>query len=103
LTQAVILHLLDESGDDVSGLDLRRMLEKRGIPKVGPDFYQIMGRLERNGYITSTSANIAISEKRYRQKLYKITHAGQSVLSEFTSVLREFNRNAEMHGASAPR
>jgi DNA-binding PadR family transcriptional regulator len=90
VVQAVILQLLAEAAEwtdqktgTAPGHELRKRMALEGIKKNGPGFYQIMGRLEDNGYVKTSDSTIIIDKKVYKQKLYQITRSGQRVLDQY--------------------
>jgi DNA-binding PadR family transcriptional regulator len=104
--QAMILQLITEaasapsegSSGRVAGIDLRSQLKAEGYGTSGPGFYQIMGRLEDNGYIKACESKVMIGGKSYRQKEYSITGAGRNALEEYRKLASKVCRRPAFVG-----
>ncbi len=61
---------------DLSGRDLRAMLSDNGVDSSGPQFYQMMSRLEDSGYVLGRYAQKAIEHQVVNERRYRITQEG---------------------------
>ena len=62
----------------LSGRDLRGMLSDNGVNSSGPQFYQLMSRLEASGYVRGWYAQKEIEHQVVNERRYEATEAGTS-------------------------
>lgn len=65
---------------DISGRQLRSELERRGVKSSGPQFYQMMSRLEDSEYVTGFYAQLELENQVVNERRYRITNLGESAL-----------------------
>ena len=81
--QFVILVLIQEGA--TSGKELRTALREDGMRKSGPSFYQLMSRLEDNGWLTGEYRQNVVDGQIIRERHYTLTPDGSRALSISTS------------------
>lgn len=64
------------NGED-SGQKVRDELAKRGAPKSGPAFYQLMSRMEDDGLVKGRYHSYVIDGQPIKERRYKLTAHGQ--------------------------
>ena len=82
LVQLAILGILNDCEEGKLGPEIRDEMAQRGLQRPGPTFYQLMGRLEDNEYITGIDTPKIINNKTYHHRKYKITKEGAGVFAE---------------------
>ena len=78
--QFLLLSLL--SGFENSGRELRLELERNGVKKSAPAFYQLMARLETQGLAEGWYVPIEVGDQMVRERLYRLTGLGEKAISE---------------------
>jgi hypothetical protein len=66
------------SRDEISGRELRAWLADKGLKSSGPQFYQMMARLEDSDFVEGWYAQKAIEHQVVNERRYKITANGLS-------------------------
>ncbi len=64
--------------DEISGRDLRAWLATNRVKSSGPQFYQMMARLEDSGYVEGWYAQKEIEHQIVNERRYSITAKGHS-------------------------
>ena len=70
---------------DLAGHELRSKLQKEGIRKSGPAFYQLMARLEDARMVTGWYENATIDGQIVRERRYEITCGGRSAAFDYAA------------------
>jgi len=73
------------------GRDLRKLLLSNGIEKEGPAFYVMMGRFESSGLVDSSTTDVIIAGKTYREKTYWVTTSGFEAYNLTVEFYRGYN------------
>jgi DNA-binding PadR family transcriptional regulator len=81
--QFVVLVLIQEGAS--SGKELRSALQDDGMRKSGPSFYQLMARLEDNGWVKGEYKQEVIDGQIIRERHYTLTPNGSRALQLSTS------------------
>lgn len=94
--QFLILGIL--RGERKSGKSVRNQLQRRGIRKSGPAFYQLMARLEDVGFVRGWYEQEIVNGQIIRERNYEITAAGlrawQASCEFYVSVIEQFGDDA---------
>lgn len=98
--QFLILTMLMEG--ERSGRDLRAALANAGVRKSGPAFYQLMGRLEDEGYIVGWYDQKVIESQGVRERRYKITEGGHAAWEDVCDFYRS-HMNLYHNSAADPK
>ena|ERR1051326_1774688 len=59
-----------------SGRVIRQTIEKYGIRRSAPAFYQMMGRLERDGMVKGWYEQVKVGDQSVTERRYRTTAAG---------------------------
>jgi DNA-binding PadR family transcriptional regulator len=78
--QLAVLSLLPEKGE-LRGQDIKIALVERGEATTSPAFYQLMGRLEKAGFVKSRPEREIVGKQRVTVNYYWITESGQAIRS----------------------
>ena len=92
LPQATLLQyaVLCKLGDgESSGALIRKQLEEVGIELEGPGFYQMMQRLEKVGWIKSSTMVIQEDYGKFKASYYTCTAKGREVRQYFKSFVHK--------------
>ena len=84
--QFLVIDLLSSRRGSVSAFQLRQGLAELAPGYDGPKFYQLMGRLVRDGLVTAESGTISTEGGTVERTFYAPTHTGIEALV----VTREF-------------
>ena len=78
--QVLILDII-RSHERVSGPEIREELEDYKEEKTGPNFYQMMSRLEKSDLVAGEYGSFQWQGKFFRERFYKITFQGAEALN----------------------
>lgn len=70
------------------GKEMRHDLEKAGVTKTGPAFYQMMARLEEAKFVEGRYATEIIAGQIIKERVYRILGTGVQALEETRSFYR---------------
>ncbi len=73
---------------ECAGYNLRLRLEREGVRKSGPAFYQLMARLEESKWVEGWYQNKDIDGQVVRERRYRITGGGRPAVREFAAFAR---------------
>jgi DNA-binding PadR family transcriptional regulator len=65
---------------ELHGNELRKILLKNKIKCAGPNYYQLMSRMEKSKYVFGRYAQIILGDRVYTEKIYRITEYGKRAL-----------------------
>ncbi|MGH3041079.1 MAG: hypothetical protein ACRDNG_04965 [Gaiellaceae bacterium] len=61
---------------DKPGRVIRKVVAGYGAPRTGAAFYQLMSRLERDGFVEGWYEPVVVGDQTVRERRYRITRAG---------------------------
>jgi DNA-binding PadR family transcriptional regulator len=76
--QFLVLRIVIDRSVEISGREIRFELSERGVKSSGPQFYQLMARLEDSGYVEGWYALKEIENQVVNERRYRITEIGRS-------------------------
>ncbi|MBU0617178.1 MAG: hypothetical protein KKI02_05640 [Planctomycetes bacterium] len=76
LTHLQFLVLSIMGGTEKSGHEIRALLARKGAPKTGPAFYQMMSRLEDSSMVHGWYDLTVVDGQTVKERRYKVTGAG---------------------------
>lgn len=100
----VLSFLIEE--DELAGRDLRDRLLKSGVKSSGPQFYQMMARIEDSGYVQGWYAQKEIEHQVVNERRYRITEKGRAAWRQtgdfYSSHTRPVKRDDQERESAAP-
>ena len=67
---------------EMSGRELREELSKEGERKTAPAFYQLMARMEEQGFVEGWYIEKVVEGQRIRERHYKLEGLGERALTD---------------------
>ena len=99
--QFLLLGLLRTS--ELSGRDLRAELAKNDVRTSAPAFYQLMARLEDQGFVEGWYVPKEVEGQRVRERRYKLLGLGERALVETADFYRLRHKPALLGGRANAR
>lgn len=90
LTHLQFLVAFTLTGGHRSGRNLRRSLARAGIEKSGPAFYQLMSRMEQDGYVRGWYEQRVIDSHEFRERRYELTSDGMDAWDSTCDFYRHY-------------
>lgn len=78
--QFLVLGLLRDG--EQAGRAIREALERHGVRRTAPAFYQLMARLERDGLIEGRYEQIAVGGQAVTERRYRLRARGRELWTE---------------------
>jgi DNA-binding PadR family transcriptional regulator len=98
--EQLLLLALAQAGDEISGVDIRELIEARTGRLISPGaIYTGCQRLERRGYVASAFGEPTPARGGKRRKLYTLRPAGARALAAARSALADMARGLDQKAA----
>jgi len=85
--QGLTIQLISKT--EIRGRELRELLEKNGAKMSSPAFYQMMARLEENGFIGGRYVTKRLEGNTIKERWYKAHVKGQRALEGLQAFCRQ--------------
>ena len=85
---------------ETSATELRRHLEAFSTDQKGPKFYQLMGRLEKSGFVESWAQQYDVGGGSVSRTFYKLTEEGETARQ---ITLEFYNSRLKLHAVVTER
>jgi DNA-binding PadR family transcriptional regulator len=92
--QFLVISLLLSRADECPGRELRARLLENGVKSTGPQFYQMMSRLEDAGYVEGWYAQKEIEHQVVNERRYRVTAEGRAALDATADFFDTHRRRA---------
>src|SRR5690242_19545678 len=80
--QYLVVTLIATRPGAISGRELRTELLRRKVKSSGPQFYQMMARLEDAEYVEGFYAQLELEHQVVNERRYRITDSGKAAIEE---------------------